>query len=206
MSITGRLLYAAVLVCNILFLVIIFKRHGPAETGTEKSARAVRFGVLFQTLSYPIAWTLRRPRLNPFGGGALGPDILIAATSVLIAVASVVLAAAAKKRLGRQWALAARVVEGHRLVAEGPFGRVRHPLYLAMGMLLLAVALGLSSILGAASAVPLFAIGTAMRIRAEERLLAEIFGREFEDYRRRVPAFLPRLGHGRVQAEPREKG
>jgi len=201
----GKLLFAALLICNILFLFITFKRHGSAETSAEKSPLSVRLGILFQTLSYPFAWAFRRPRINPIGGEVLLADVFIALTSVLIAVASVALAAAAKKSLGKQWALAARVVNGHRLVSDGPFGRVRNPHYLAMGMLLVAVALGLSSITGIACAALFYVLGTIMRIRAEERLLAETFGREFEEYRRRVPAFLPRLGHGPVPAAPREK-
>jgi protein-S-isoprenylcysteine O-methyltransferase Ste14 len=205
MNIMGKLLFAALLICNILFLLITFKRHGSAETNAEKSPLSVRLGILFQTLSYPVAWAFRRPRINPLGGEAPFPDILIALTSVLIAVASIALAAAAKKSLGKQWALAARVVDGHRLVSDGPFGRVRNPLYLAMGMLLVAVVLGLSSITGTASAAIFYVLGTIMRIRAEERLLAETFGREFEDYRRRVPSLFPLIGRGRVPAEPRER-
>jgi protein-S-isoprenylcysteine O-methyltransferase Ste14 len=38
-----------------------------------------------------------------------------------------------------------------------------------------------------------FAAGTAIRIRAEENLLRETFGATFDEYARRVPAFLPRL-------------
>ena len=38
-----------------------------------------------------------------------------------------------------------------------------------------------------------FAIGTRMRIRSEEKLLREGFGPEFEAYARSVPALVPRL-------------
>jgi protein-S-isoprenylcysteine O-methyltransferase Ste14 len=135
--------------------------------------------------------------VNPFGGPALWPDLLIAAVSLALAVGAVALAVASKKRLGRHWAMAARVMEGHRLVTDGPFGRVRHPLYAAMGLLLLAPVIGLGSWLGAAIALPLFAFGTFLRVRAEEIVLAAAFGPEFEEYRRRVPAFIPRPGSQR---------
>jgi protein-S-isoprenylcysteine O-methyltransferase Ste14 len=39
----------------------------------------------------------------------------------------------------------------------------------------------------------LLAIGTEIRVRIEERLLAAQFGDEFRDYRRRVPAYIPFL-------------
>jgi len=38
-----------------------------------------------------------------------------------------------------------------------------------------------------------FLIGNQIRIRAEEKLLRETFGSQFDDYARRVPAFFPRL-------------
>ncbi len=62
-----------------------------------------------------------------------------------------------------------------------------------MGILQLAAVIGLASPIGAALTAGLFGWGTALRIRAEDRLLAETFGREFEEYRRRVPAFFPRF-------------
>jgi len=40
-------------------------------------------------------------------------------------------------------------------------------------------------------AVALFAIGTAIRVRSEEKLLREQFGEEFDDYKRSVPAVIP---------------
>jgi protein-S-isoprenylcysteine O-methyltransferase Ste14 len=39
----------------------------------------------------------------------------------------------------------------------------------------------------------LFIIGTEIRVRIEERLLASHFGEEFQAYKRSVPAYLPFL-------------
>jgi protein-S-isoprenylcysteine O-methyltransferase Ste14 len=40
-------------------------------------------------------------------------------------------------------------------------------------------------------AIVLFAVGTWIRVRSEERLLREAFGSEFEAYARKVPALIP---------------
>ena len=186
-------LFIALLACFIVFMVIVFKSPGAVRGKKEKSPGPVRLGAILQSVSYMIAWTLRRPKVNPFGGGSLWPDVLIALLSLFAAAGAIALAAVAKKHLGRQWALAARVVEGHQLVTDGPFGRVRHPLYLAMGILLLAPVIGLSSWPGAVLSVALFTVGTPLRTRAEESVLAETFGAEYEAYRKSVPAFLPCL-------------
>jgi len=185
------------LCCFAVFIIVVFRGFADSFAEGRKSSRAVRLGVIAQSLSFSLAWTFRRPRVNPFGGEALWPDILVAAFSLALAGGAIALAVASKKCLGKHWAMAARVLDGHRLVTDGPFGRVRHPLYLAMGLLLLSPVIGLSSWLGAATAVPLFAYGTYLRARAEEKVLGEAFGPEYEDYRRRVPAFIPRLRKAR---------
>jgi protein-S-isoprenylcysteine O-methyltransferase Ste14 len=42
-------------------------------------------------------------------------------------------------------------------------------------------------------AIVIFLVGNQIRIRAEEQLLRESFGVQFDDYAGRVPAFFPRL-------------
>ena len=194
-DLVGRLLPLALAACFAVFLVIIFKGPGRVTGKRDKNPGVVRLGVLLQSVAYMFPWMFRRSWVNPFGGAALWPVLLIALASLAAALGAIALAREAKKHLGRQWALAARVIEGHVLVTDGPFGRVRHPLYLSMGILQLAAVIGLASPIGAALTAGLFGWGTALRVRAEDRLLAETFGREFEEYRRRVPAFFPRFKH-----------
>ena len=95
----------------------------------------------------------------------------------------------AVRTLGKQWAIAARLVEGHKLITEGPYGWVRNPIY--TGMLLLATGLAVSRWIALPAAIALFGMGTVIRVRSEEKLLREAFGEEFEQYTRRVPAVLP---------------
>lgn len=187
----------ALLLANALFIALLVIRKPKETTSKSRGSGTVLVGVILQTLSYPAAWLARRPGLNPFlgkGGGREGAwiEILVAILSVLAAYASVLLLASVKKHLGKHWALGARVVEGHELVTDGPYARVRHPLYLAMFGLLAGAVIGVSSIAGAIAALAAFAAGTALRVRAEDRLLAETFGAKFEDYRKRVPAFIPK--------------
>lgn len=193
MSPVSAALFIALLACFAVFLVLVFKGPGEVRGKKEKSPGPVRIGAILQSVSYMLAWTFRRPKINPFGGAARWADVLIITLSLSAALGAIALVRASKKHLGRQWALAARVIDGHRLVMTGPFGRVRHPLYLAMGILLFAPVIGLSSWLGAALSGPLFTAGTWLRVRAEESVLAGAFGAEYEDYRKRVPAFVPRL-------------
>lgn len=79
-----------------------------------------------------------------------------------------------------------------RLSTAGIRSRVRHPLYLAH----LCVLLGLTVAFGTVALYSLtaFAVVTgAFMIRLEDRELEQRFGDEFRQYKRRVPAMLPRL-------------
>ncbi len=89
--------------------------------------------------------------------------------------------------------VSARLIEGHKLITEGPYRFVRNPIYLAMFGMILSTGLAISRWWVLPIAITLFLIGNAIRIRSEEKLLRESFGAEFEDYARRVPALFPRI-------------
>jgi protein-S-isoprenylcysteine O-methyltransferase Ste14 len=80
-----------------------------------------------------------------------------------------------------------------RLVVEGPYRRVRHPMISAVA----AVLLGEALVLGSLPLVAWFAGFTAVNALylplVEEPGLVRRFGREYEDYRDRVPRWVPRV-------------
>ena len=98
---------------------------------------------------------------------------------------------AALHALGRQWSLQARVLEDHSLVRQGPYRVVRHPIYTGMLGMIIAAGLAWSHWVGFLVSLLFFAIGTAIRVRSEEKLLRESFGVAFDDYKRSVPAVIP---------------
>ena len=62
-----------------------------------------------------------------------------------------------------------------------------------MLLLLAALAIGMGHIWGLIAAVPVFLVGTLIRIREEERLLRDQFGDEYARYASETPAFIPGL-------------
>jgi protein-S-isoprenylcysteine O-methyltransferase Ste14 len=84
------------------------------------------------------------------------------------------------------------VVPGHAIVTTGPYRVVRHPGYLAQpvvltaGCALASLNLGLVALLA-----PLLLAAYAHRIRAEERMLASRFGREYREYSSRTSCLFP---------------
>jgi protein-S-isoprenylcysteine O-methyltransferase Ste14 len=79
-----------------------------------------------------------------------------------------------------------------RLVTAGPFGALRHPTYLSHTLMLAGLFLWTeAAALGAVAVIDALVVN-AMVIPLEERELVERFGKEYEEYRRKVPSrFLP---------------
>ena len=84
-----------------------------------------------------------------------------------------------------------------RLATGGPYRIVRHPVYLAMLVMCLGLAVGLRSWLGIALTIAAFLPSTVYRARLEEAALADKFGEEWEAYRDRSHFIIP-FFHGPV--------
>jgi protein-S-isoprenylcysteine O-methyltransferase Ste14 len=121
------------------------------------------------------------------------PSLANSAAVVILGFGGVLLFVASARALGQNWSLVARMRTDHGLVSHGPFARVRHPIYLAMLLLLIAASIGFGHASQLIAAIPVFVIGTAIRIREEERLLRGQFGDEYVRYANETPAFIPRL-------------
>ena len=87
------------------------------------------------------------------------------------------------------------LIPGHpeqRLITSGIRTRVRHPVYLGHLCEMLAWSVGTG--LAVCYALTLFAVITgALMVRLEDRELEQRFGAEYREYRRRVPAVVPRI-------------
>ena len=182
-----------VAVCWILFgAAIIFRKKPGQATERSRDPRAM-IGIILEALGYAIVWMARRETayLLPLPGILF--DIFTGVIICVLAIASVWMLTAAVKTLGKQWSVAARVVEGHRLITTGPYARVRNPIYSGMFGMLIATGLALSAWYGIVLGALLFWIGTIIRVKVEEKLLRETFGAEFEAYAKLVPSLIPIL-------------
>lgn len=171
------------------------KENEPGKV--EKRDPGALAGVLLQGLGYATIWFVPRPPEAPLFpvGSTVSTALMVSAP--VIAFLSVWLVMSAIRALGKQWAVNARLLEGHALITSGPFSLMRHPIYTGMLGMLLATGMVVSEAWGLALALAFFLPGLAIRIRAEERLLVHAFGPAFEKYRRAVPAVFPSVFHPR---------
>lgn len=122
------------------------------------------------------------------GGGWL----VLRFAAALAAVALLVATIRCWRRMGRHWKMAVTPGEKQVLITDGPFARVRHPIYGYQILLMLAS-------LGVVPTLPMLAIALvhvvlmATKARNEERFLRGVHGRDYEAYAARTGRFFPRL-------------
>jgi protein-S-isoprenylcysteine O-methyltransferase Ste14 len=190
---TALVTLGGVIVCWIFFAVIFLLRKRPPAEPEAKRDRNATFGIALQMCGYFLVW------FHPPGTAFLPPvpalsgvvGIVFAVFTISLAVASGWLLESAVRTLGKQWALAARLVEGHKLITAGPYAYVRNPIYTGMLGMLIATGLAMEHWIATIVAVVIFSVGLVIRVRSEEKLLRAAFGQEFEDYAKRVPAVIP---------------
>ena len=92
--------------------------------------------------------------------------------------------------LGRRFSGLVAIQSEHQLVTDGLYGVIRHPSYLGLFVLTLGWGFVFRSGVGVVIAV-LMLIVVLARIDAEERLLSETFGAEYDAYRARTWRLVP---------------
>jgi protein-S-isoprenylcysteine O-methyltransferase Ste14 len=173
----------------ILFgLLVMIKSGGSQDEVGAKRSRLSVIGIAIQVLSFFAVGfgqiTFRYPATSPQAIEQAGITLLLAAITCGLFAAS-------KRALGRNWSVVARTRADHELVTWGPFAYVRHPIYSALFVWLIAMAVAFGHYWGLIFGVPLYWGGTVLRIREEERLLRAQFGADYAAYAARVKRFVP---------------
>ncbi len=185
--------FATVMICWIVFAAAFFFRKSPKTPEEKKRNNKAFIGILLEAVGYSLVWMLRRKDPFIIEEGGVVVATAISAIAVLLAVGSGWLVNSAVRTLGKQWAVAARVVEDHQLVTSGPYAIVRNPIYSCMFGMLIATGLAVSIWYALPVAIIIFWYGTHIRVKIEEALLRETFGPKFEEYAESVPRLIPKL-------------
>ena len=171
-------------------VIVWFYPFVPAHRGTSAASvvnSRSRWGLLLQFLAFSLLWLWQ----GHFWERPL--PIWRTAVSVILFALAALLSWSSSRALAGQLRIDAALGADHKLVRSGPYALVRNPIYTSMLLVLCATAVIIAGWKLFASALVLFVIGTEIRVRIEERLLASHFGEEFQAYKRSVPAYLPFL-------------
>ena len=179
-------------------------------------------GLVWWFLIHPFVdfWRRRGPRVTLAAMGVIGVagvvglamlrDVLLmrdlGTNLVLVVIAACLLIASIAIAIQRRRHLTTRILVGlpelasdgssGELLTEGIYARVRHPRYVEIAIGTLAYAL-FSNWLGALIVAVLSLPIIHLIVLLEERELVERFGAAYEEYRARVPRYLPRYSRSK---------
>jgi protein-S-isoprenylcysteine O-methyltransferase Ste14 len=159
--------------------IIAKSRKGPRET--------LLLAIAWIGFLLPIAW-IATSWLD-FANVPLYPVPLIAG-SILLAL-SLWLFYRSHADLGTNWSITLEIRRSHRLVTEGVYRRIRHPMYSA----LILYGLGQALVLPNWIAGPVYAVAMllllALRLGPEEKLMRDEFKGEYDAYMTRTKRLIP---------------
>lgn len=183
---------AAIMLGFFVFFIALVAARSRSSRGepeqVERKASITWLWIVIQGVAIGITgFGIIRVELDPMSLKALAE----AGVVLLLMAGAVGLFDASSRAMGKNWALVARTRADHTLVETGPFAYIRHPIYVALFLFMLAMAVAFGHIANLILGVPIYVLATAMRIRHEERLLKEQFGTAYDDYAARVKRVIP---------------
>jgi protein-S-isoprenylcysteine O-methyltransferase Ste14 len=178
---------AVIVAGGVIFIAFAQLARSRAVAARGASVRTA--GGLPQLLPYffwvPYVVVALRPGPN------LARDDWVVAVGCACAVLGIAFALWAIVTLGRHYDLLLEVHTGHELVRDGPYRIVRHPVYTGLGLHFIGACIATGNVLLIAGTLAVTFPGFYLRARAEERLLREQFGAEYDTYAKRVGMLAP---------------
>jgi len=83
--------------------------------------------------------------------------------------------------------------DDHKLITNGIYSRIRHPMYTAFWLMALAQALLLPNWIAGLAGIAGFGTLYLLRVRHEEALMLAGFGEQYQTYMDRTGRLLPKL-------------
>ena len=174
--------------------VAIRARYRAVWTGIERVGVAARreriltSGIVLSQLVPAVLW--------------LGDHLTVAALSLPEAtrwfglgsgLAGLVLLERVHAALGANFSPRLELRADHTLVREGPYARIRHPMYTAGALLILSYGLLTCNLIVFSVPAAMLLLLVVLRVPDEEAMLSREFGDEYQAWKRQTGFFLPRL-------------
>lgn len=95
--------------------------------------------------------------------------------------------------LGLNWSPSLEIREKHELITRGIYGVIRHPMYASQWLIAIAQPLLLQNWIAGFLNLLAFIPFYFLRVRAEEQLMVETFGDQYQAYMQKVGGVLPKF-------------
>ncbi|SRR5260370_986437 len=183
----------AVILLASIVMVVIRAPHGqrsrtvPVVRSRRGPLEVVLLTIAWVAFFIPLIW-IATP-VFAFADYPLDPIPL--ATGTLCLALGLWLFHRSHADLGTNWSITLAVREKHQLVTHGVYRWLRHPMYLALLIYSLGQALVLPNWLAGPSYGVAMVLLIALRLRPEERMMLEQFGKDYQAYTATTKRLIP---------------
>ena len=153
------------------------------DKGTSRFIQVV--GVIF------VVVLLLTALLNQFQIGIVEPHFVFTAIGVVLMATGVAIRVVAMRTLGKFFTRTLQIREGHHVVSDGIYRRVRHPGYLGDIVLFVGSGIATSNVITTVLILCMFITAYVRRIAVEERMLTDQLGKEYSDYKGKTWKLIP---------------
>ena len=182
----------AVLAASVA-MVVIRAPHGhrslKVKVATSRKGRTekILLTIAWAGFFVPILWMITP--LFKFADYPLHPSAFW--TGVACLVAGLWLFRKSHLDLGTNWSITLEVRENHKLITNGSYRLVRHPMYLSLFVYGIGQALALPNWVAGPSYLAALGLLFAFRVIPEERMMRERFPSEYDTYASRTKRLIP---------------
>lgn len=95
--------------------------------------------------------------------------------------------------LGLNWSPSLEIRERHELITRGIYGVIRHPMYASQWLWVIAQPLLLQNWIAGFSNLLVFIPFYFLRVKAEEQMMLDSFGIQYQEYMKKTGGVLPKM-------------
>ena len=188
-EIIWKIIFMVLFICNTLVRMPHMKKY--KKTGWIKSKKTSRekFLCFLATIGTMIAMIyVFTPWLNSFSMGL--PD-WARWSGVVASGFGLTLFWQVHKTLGKNWSPLLEIRKEHKLITQGPYKYIRHPMYTVMWIDVICHGLITSNWIVGIVAILTWSILYFIRLPEEEKMMIDEFGQEYKDYMKRTKKIVP---------------
>ena len=168
------------------------KRNKQNKTVQSEGKQREKFLVFLATagmMIIPFIWVFS----NLFSKFDIHFSIWLRLLGIIIGVFSLWLFYIVHKILGRNWSPILEIRQGHTLIKDGPYKRIRHPMYTQVWLWVIAQFLICSNWIPGLAGIISWSILYFIRVPREEKLMEQQFGREYIQYKKETGRIIPKF-------------
>jgi protein-S-isoprenylcysteine O-methyltransferase len=171
-----------------LFIGLEFLRKG-SEARTIEAGGSDRHSTILIGIAFTVALVVS-PLLNILGVGYV-PISFFYWGGIILAAVGIFIRFLAMKSLGEFYTRTLVITKEHTVVDWGPYAWVRHPGYFGSTLFWLGITLSSYNLLATGIVLVLIIAAYLYRIRAEEAMLLEAFGKGYRSYMKKTKRLIP---------------